>query len=55
MDRRHHLGFKRLAGHQHRVLLNHVAVMTVAYTDRDGAIRIISARPATATERKVHE
>lgn len=30
-------------------------VLVVSYTERDGRVRIISARPATARERKAYE
>jgi len=36
-------------------MLNHVAILTVAHTDRNGAVRIISSRPAKAMERKAYE
>ena len=32
-----------------------IAVLVVVHTDREGAIRIISARPATRRERKIYE
>ena len=30
-------------------------VLAVSHTDRDGAIRVISARPATRKERRIYE
>jgi len=30
-------------------------LLTIAHTDRDDTIRIISARPATPSERKIYE
>ncbi len=33
----------------------HDHLLTIAHTDRDDTIRIISARPATPSERKIYE
>ena len=34
---------------------DHIAILTVAHTDRNGVCRIISARQATRNERKIYE
>ncbi len=36
-------------------LVDGIAMVAVAHTDRDGVIRIISARRATKTERKAYD
>ncbi len=36
-------------------LVDGIAYLTVAHTDRDGVTRIISARPATRNERKRYD
>lgn len=36
-------------------LLHRIAFVVVVHTDRDGVCRIISARPATKSERKLYD
>jgi len=36
-------------------MIDEIAYLTIAHTDRDGRIRIISARPASRNERRRYE